>query len=123
MLFPMAEAPPPVRLLSTEVRSPFAPGRDAVLALVRGNGLDGLDVRDGDHVVLVRRTAADHGDLAAVTGPEGRAYLWKVFPEGGEDGVERLRLSYGSPAEGRLAPPGTRVQGVVVAVLRGAGGR
>ena len=112
--------PPAVRLVASEVQSPFAPGRDAVLARVSGNGLDGLDVRDGDHVVLVRRTRAEHGDLAAVTGPDGRAHLWKVYPEAGDDGLERLRLSWGSPAEGRLAPPGTVVQSVVVAVLRGA---
>ena len=58
--------PPPVRLLAPEVTSRFAPGRDTTLARVAGDGLRALDVRDGDHVVRVRRATAAHGDLAAV---------------------------------------------------------
>jgi SOS-response transcriptional repressor LexA len=91
----------------------FAPGRDTTLARVAGDGLRAFDVRDGDHVVLVRRETAEHGDLAAVLDEEGRAHLWKVYPEG-----DRLRLSMGHPSLERRSRPGARVQGVVVAVLR-----
>ena len=65
-------------------------------------------------------THKPHLGAPTLEGPDGRAHLWKVYPEAGDDGLERLRLSWGSPAEGRLAPPGTVVQSVVVAVLRGA---
>jgi hypothetical protein len=97
----------------------FSPGRDTVLARVAGDGLRALDVRDGDHVVLARREHANHGDLAAVLDAAGHAFLWKVYPEAdGPEGPERLRLSSGPPALDRLADPGSRVHGVVVAVLR-----
>lgn len=105
--------PPPVRLLAPEVKGRFAPGRDTTLARVAGDGLRALDIRDGDHVVLARREAAEHGDLAAVLDEEGLAWLWKIYPEG-----DRLRLSMGHPSLERLSPRGARVQGVVVAVLR-----
>jgi hypothetical protein len=108
-----------VRLVAAEVRGLFAPGREAVLARVAGDGLAALDVRDGDHVVLVRRERAGHGDLAAVLDAGGHAFLWKVYPESdGPDGPERLRLSLGHPSLDRWAEPGARVHGVVVAVLR-----
>jgi SOS-response transcriptional repressor LexA len=107
----------PVRLAEATTRSAFAPGRDTTLARVVGDGLEALDVLDGDHVVLVRRESAEHGDLAAVLDalPEdgGRASLWKVYPEG-----DRLRLSVGRPGFGRFTGPAPRVDGVVVAVLR-----
>lgn len=105
--------PPPVRLAAASWRAPFSPGRDTGVARVVGDGLRALDVRDGDHVVLARREAAEHGDLAAVLDEEERAWLWKVYPEG-----DRLRLSMGHPGLERLTAPGPRVQGVVVAVLR-----
>ena len=108
-----APGPPPVRLLAPEVKGRFAPGRETTLARVAGDGLRAFDVRDGDHVVLVRREAAEHGDLAAVLDGEGCAHLWKVYPEG-----DRLRLSMGHPSLERKSLPGARVQGVVVAVLR-----
>lgn len=105
--------PPPVRLVAPEVEGRFAPGRDTTLARVQGDGLRAFDVRDGDHVVLVRRDHAEHGDLAAVLDEEGRAWLWKTYPEG-----DRLRLSMGHPGLDRYSARGARVQGVVVAVLR-----
>ena len=110
---PRPPGPPPVRLLAPEVRGRFAPGRDTTLARVAGDGLRAFDVRDGDHVVLVRRETAEHGDLAAVLDEEGCAHLWKVYPEG-----DRLRLSMGHPSLERRSAAGARVQGVVVAVLR-----
>jgi len=113
LFMPNPPGPPPVRLLAPEVKGRFAPGRDTTLARVTGDGLRAFDVRDGDHVVLVRREAAEHGDLAAVLDEEGRAWLWKIYPEG-----DRLRLSMGHPSLERLSAPGARVQGVVVAVLR-----
>jgi hypothetical protein len=113
----------PVRLLAPEVPSPFAPGREISFARVCGSLLEGAGVRDGDHVALLRSGAegrvAEHGDLAAVVGVDGRAALWKVYPEG--DGL-RLGTGAGPPSGGappsRRAAPSARVAGVVVAVLR-----
>jgi hypothetical protein len=112
-----ASAPParvvPVRLAPAEVANPFAPGREIAFARASGAALEPVGVRDGDHVALLRRDTAEHGDLAAVVGPDGRAALWKVRPEAGG-----WRLSTGAAAGSRWlgAPP--RVQGVVVGVLR-----
>ena len=110
---PRPPGPPPVRLIAPEVKGCFAPGRDTTLARVAGDGLRAFDVRDGDHVVLVHRETAEHGDLAAVLDEEGCANLWKIYPEG-----DCLRLSMGHPSLERRSAPGARIQGVVVAVLR-----
>ena len=107
------ELPEPVRLVAADRPNPFAPGCETVLARVAGDGLRALDVRDGDHVVLVRRESAEHGDLAAVLDDHGQAALWKVYPEAGA-----LRLSTGRPGEERSIAPPPSIHGVVVAVLR-----
>jgi SOS-response transcriptional repressor LexA len=91
----------------------FPPTGDTAIARVAGDGLRAFDVRDGDHVVLARRPTAEHGDLAAILDTQGRACLWKVYPDG--DG---FRLSMGHPAFERRSAPGACVQGVVVAILR-----
>lgn len=108
-----AAAPPPVRLYAATVPSPFAPGREVVLARVGGALLASLGVRHGDHVAMERTDRAEHGDLAAVVDASGRAALWRVYPEG-----DALRLSSGDPAHSRRTGPNPRVQGVVVGVLR-----
>jgi SOS-response transcriptional repressor LexA len=113
---PPDPTPAPVRLVGADLRNPFVPGREVAFARVAGDGLDALDVRDGDHVVLLRRESAEHGDVAAVLDGEGRATLWKVYPEG-----DRLRLSSGRPGEVRRTGPDARVHGVVVALLRKLG--
>lgn len=114
---PSEPSPPavfqPVRLVATDRPSPFAPGRETALARVEGDALAALDVRSGDHVVLVRREVAEHGDIAAVLDDRGQATLWKVYPEPGA-----LRLVTGSPGQERRVSPPPRIQGVVVAVLR-----
>lgn len=118
MLFVPAERPPsplldPVRLVAPERAGPFVPGRETALAKVAGRGLEALEIHDGDHVVLVRRDVAEHGDLAAVLDDRGQATLWKVYPEG-----DAMRLSTGRPGADRRVQPAPRIQGVVVAVLR-----
>jgi SOS-response transcriptional repressor LexA len=110
---PPPGSPEPVRLVGADLRNPFAPGREVAFARVCGDALSALDVRDGDHVVLARRDAAEHGDVAAILDGEGRATLWKVYPEG-----DLLRLSVGRPGWGRATARDAKVHGVVVAVLR-----
>src|SRR5262245_41075459 len=116
MAFPgkaMGPSPPPVRLVTPDRPGPFVPGRETVFARLEGDGLEALELRHGDHVVLVRRDAPEHGDLAAVLDERGEATLWKVFPEPGA-----LRLSNGRPGQERRVAPAPRIHGVVVAVLR-----
>ena len=116
---PVVSQPPravfrePVRLVAPTVESPFAPGREVAFARVEGGLLEGLGIRDGDHVALARRDSAEHGDLAAVAGPDGRAGLWKVYPEG-----DRLRLSTGDASSSLWSAERPRVHGIVVGVLR-----
>lgn len=118
MMFVVVERSPippfePVRLVAPERAGPFVPGRETALAKVAGRGLEALEIHDGDHVVLVRRDVAEHGDLAAVLDDRGRATLWKVYPE-----RDAMRLSTGRPGADRRVRPPPRIQGVVVAVLR-----
>ena len=89
------------------------PGRETAFARVRGDALAALGIRDGDHVVLVRREEAASGDVAAVLDERGEATLWQVYPEG-----DALRLSTGRPGEEQRVSPAPRIQGVLVAVLR-----
>ncbi|MFM8980675.1 MAG: S24 family peptidase [Planctomycetia bacterium] len=111
-----AAAPPAdvrVRLVEPTRPSPFLAGRDTVFARLAGDGLAALDLHDGDHVVLARRSAVEHGDIAAIVDLDGQVTLWKAYPEEGA-----LRLATGRPGhERRLAPP-PPIHGVVVAVLR-----
>jgi hypothetical protein len=108
-------APSPVRLGRPQVASPFAPGREVAFARASGAALEPAGVRDGDHVALARRDTADHGDLAAVVGPDGRAALYRVHPEA--DGWRLVAGHRGASAGVWVgAPP--RVHGVVVGVLR-----
>jgi hypothetical protein len=105
----------PVRLAPAEVANPFAPGREIAFARARGAALEPMGLRDGDHVALLRRDTADHGDLAAVVGPDGRSALYRVHPE--RDGWRLVTGRRTGGADLWLgAPP--RVQGVVVGVLR-----
>ena len=110
---PASVSAEPVRLVAPTVGNPFAPGREVAFARVEGSLLEGLGVRDGDHVALDRRDAVEHGDLAAVVGLDGRAGLWKVYPEG-----DVLRLSVGDPLYRLRSGDQPRVHGVVVGVLR-----
>jgi SOS-response transcriptional repressor LexA len=109
------ERGPVVRLVAPDRAGPFVPGRETVFAKVEGSALAALEIHHGDHVVLVRREAAEHGDLAAVLDQRGEATLWKVYPEG-----DALRLTTGRPGEERRVAPAPRIHGVVVAVLRRA---
>jgi SOS-response transcriptional repressor LexA len=102
-----------VLLVAPDREGPFAAGHGTVLAKVSGDGLAALELRDGDHVVLVRREHAEHGDIAAVLDDHGVATLWKVYPEPGA-----LRLATGRPGQERRIAPPPRIHGVIVAVLR-----
>lgn len=102
-----------MRLVAPDRPGPFVPGRETVFAKVQGEALAALEIHDGDHVVLVRRAQAEHGDLAAVLDERGEATLWKVYPEG-----DSLRLTTGRPGGERRVRPAPRIHGVVVAVLR-----
>lgn len=104
-----------MRLVTPDRPGPFLPGRETAFARLEGDGLAALELHHGDHVVLVRRDEAEHGDVAAVLDERGEATLWKVFPDG-----DALRLSNGRPGEERRVHPAPRIQGVVVAVLRRA---
>ncbi len=109
----VAAPPPPVRLVAPDHVGPFLPGRETVIAKVQGDALSALEIHHGDHVVLVRRTQAEHGDIAAVLDERGQATLWKVYPE-----PDALRLSTGRAGEERRVSPPPRIHGVVVALLR-----
>jgi len=122
----------PVRLGRPRLPSPFAPGREIAFARVEGTGLEAIGIREGDHVALARGLDVVDVELAAVVGDDGTSALWACTREGA-----RLRVGLGDQSgcgagcgagcraggarASPLAPRHTRVQGVVIAVLRRSG--
>jgi len=105
-----------VRVAATASPAGVAPTSTAptstVRARVAGNALEALDVRNGDHVVLLKGRTPEFGDLAALHVDGGATTLWKVYPEG-----DHLHVSDGLRRWTLLARDVEAV-GVVVAVLR-----
>ncbi len=78
---------------------------------VLGDELAAFHIRAGDRVVLVRRTAVEHGDVVALRDDEERIELWKAYPEN-----ETISLRNGNGLRG--VDLDTVFEGVVVAVVR-----
>ncbi len=99
-------------LLLDEVPGAFRPDGETVTVRVVGNALEALDVRDGDHVVVLKGRVPEFGDLVALSVDGGARTLWKVYPEGAH-----MHLSNG---RARWTVPTANVEpmGVVVAVIR-----
>ena len=92
-------------------KAPFDRGGRTRIHPVPDDRLAALDVRAGDRVILGEDRTPEYGDLALVEA-DGRAALWKVFPEGATlalgDGRERVVV----------AAAAVHVRGVVLGVLR-----
>jgi len=92
-------------------KSPFVLDGLTSITVVPDNALEALDVRAGDHVVVVHGRSVEHGDLALLE-EDGAEAIWKVYPEGTD-----LILSTGRDRR-TVTASAVRVLGVVVGVLR-----
>ena len=78
---------------------------------VTDDALAPFGIRRGDRVLLASRTVAEHGDVVAVADDRGVVRLWKAYPERTSLGLVRGEVR-------RVVSADTRMNGVVVAVLR-----
>lgn len=102
-----------------EVREEFAlvelapRGADCYVLRVRGDSMVDDGIRDGDYVVVERRTLARNGETVVAVLPDGTATLKRYYLEG-----NRVRLQ---PANHNLSPILVReveIRGVVRGVIR-----
>lgn len=98
-------------------RVPALAGADMAV-VVKGNGLSGARLNDGDLVYLTRRTRAGEGDLILARCGEVRA-LGLLRSDGGKDQYIMV-LSGGTSDKSEMAV--TAIEGVEVAVVKGRGG-
>ena len=90
-----------------------ANGRDCYALEVRGNGLADAQIRDGDYVIVERRTSARAGETVVAELPDGVTELGKC---GREAGALKVRRLGGSPGTGLLES--AKIGGVVIGVFR-----
>jgi repressor LexA len=90
------------------------PGSDVYVLRVRGNSMIEDSIRDGDMVLVERRSNPSPGETVVAVLPGENATLKRFYPE--PDG--RIRLQ---PANAALAPLLTEqveIRGVVIGVIR-----
>lgn len=89
------------------------PGADCYALRVRGDSMIDDGIREGDLVLVERRTQAHNGDIVVAVLPDETATLKRFYREGG-----RVRLQ---PANANLQPrivDAVEIRGVVLGVLR-----
>jgi repressor LexA len=108
----------PIDVLETPEVLAFAelvpPGRDVYVLRVRGNSMIEDSIRDGDMVLVERRSNAEPGETVVAVLPGEVATLKRYYPE--PDG--RIRLQ---PANADLEPlflDEVEIRGVVIGVVR-----
>lgn len=89
-------------------------GENFVL-LVSGDSMIDEGIRDGDWVVVHRRTRAENGEMVAAL-VSGEATLKRLFRE--PEGVVRLQPSNALLAPIRVSEEDVQVQGIVVGLMR-----
>ncbi len=90
------------------------PGREVYALRVQGDSMIEDAIREGDIVLVERRSTAHNGETVVAVLPEGEATLKRFYRE--EDGQIRLQ-----PANALLAPLRVReveIRGVVIGVVR-----
>ncbi len=88
------------------------PGETFVLQ-VRGTSMIDEQIRDGDYVIVEKRTTARNGETVVALLQDGDATLKKFYKEGG-----RIRLQPANPEMEPIYVDECRIQGVVIGVLR-----
>jgi repressor LexA len=90
------------------------PGSDVYVLRVRGNSMIEDSIRDGDMVLVERRSDPSPGETVVAVLPGEAATLKRYYPEAGG----RVRLQ---PANSELSPlivDEVEVRGVVIGVIR-----
>lgn len=102
------ETPPELDLTQS-----LRPGREYFALEVSGDSMIDEGIRDGDFVILERRSTARDGETAAVLLEGGEVTLKKVYREG-----NRVRLQPANPAMAPITVDAVRIQGVVIGLYR-----
>ena len=89
------------------------PDRDCYILKVEGNSMIDEQIRDGDYVLVEKRTTANNGEtVVAIVDGEG-ATLKRFYRE-----KERIRLQPANPDMRPIYTQSADIQGVVVGVIR-----
>jgi repressor LexA len=88
-------------------------GREHFVLQVSGNSMIDEHIRDGDYVIIEKRSTASSGETVVALLADGEATLKKFYREKG-----RIRLQPANPDMEPIYVDDVRIQGVVVGVLR-----
>lgn len=88
-------------------------GREVYALRVRGSSMIEDSIRDGDIVLIERRSTARNGETVVAILPDGEATLKRIYRENG-----RVRLQPANPTMSPIYCPEVEIRGVVVGVLR-----
>jgi repressor LexA len=86
---------------------------ETFLLRVQGDSMIDEHIRDGDYVIVRRRSTAESGETVVALLPDGEATLKKFYRERG-----RIRLQPANPNLEPIHVKEVNIQGVVIGVLR-----
>lgn len=98
---------------SIDLRDLLPAHRDVYGLRVRGDSMLGDSIRDGDIVIVERRTEALNGETVVAVLPGEETTLKRYFKEG-----DRVRLQPANPEMSAIYPPSVELRGVVIGVIR-----
>lgn len=98
---------------SIDLRDLLPAHRDVYGLRVRGDSMLGDSIRDGDIVIVERRTEALNGETVVAVLPGEETTLKRYFKEG-----DRVRLQPANPEMSAIYPPSLELRGVVIGVIR-----
>ena len=88
-------------------------GHECFVLRVTGDSMIEEHIRDGDYVIVEKRSTARNGETVVALLEDGSATLKKFYRENG-----RIRLQPANPNMSPLYVDSVRIQGVVIGVLR-----
>ncbi len=107
---PIEALDPPETL---DFRKMLTSGRECFVLRVTGDSMIEEHIRDGDYVIVEKRSTARNGETVVALLEDGSATLKKFYRENG-----RIRLQPANPTMSPLYVDAVRIQGVVIGVLR-----
>jgi repressor LexA len=98
---------------SLDLEAIFSARNEVFVLRVNGESMIDDHIRDGDYVVVERRTAARNGETVVALLDEGEATLKRFYKE-----KDRIRLQPANPAFEPIFVERCDIQGVVIGVVR-----